>query len=120
MKTQLNEMQRMQQLAGLLTEAENNTTYYAVFNFHGDQPYYMIAKSAMEMLSRLNGYLKFTGDNFLYKMSDLEDSYYSGEILPSVISDDFAYVTKNPELFKKHLSYFPNVIEYKGLPTNEE
>jgi hypothetical protein len=36
MKIQLNEIKRMQQLAGLLTEAENNTTYYAVFNVLGE------------------------------------------------------------------------------------
>ena len=30
MKTQLNEIKRMQQLAGLLTEEEANTKYYAI------------------------------------------------------------------------------------------
>lgn len=98
-----------------LDEAENTPMYYAVFDFHGKQPFYMTSRSAMEMLSRLNGYIKATGNNFLYDMSDLEDSYYNSTLLPSVINDDFAMVTKNPEFFKKHLTYYPNAVEYKGL-----
>jgi hypothetical protein len=98
-----------------VNEVNSAPMYYAVFDFHGKQPFYMTSRSAMEMLSRLNGYLKAIGNNFLYKMSDLEDSYYKDQILPSVVNDDFAMVTKNPEFFKKHLTYYPNAVEYKGL-----
>ncbi len=48
-------------------------------------------------------------------MEDLQDDYYNGKLMPHVISDDFASVTKNAEEFKKDLSYYPNAIEYKGL-----
>lgn len=110
---------RMQQLAGLITEAENTPAYYAIFNFHGEQPYYMTSRSAIEMVSRLNGYLKSIGDNYTYEISDLQDDYYNGTLLPSVVSDDFTLITKNPEFFKKNLTYYPNAIEYKGLNTSE-
>ncbi len=99
--------------------SESDTPYYAVFDVHS-QPYYIIAKSASEMLSRLNGYIRAKAETnpeykFSYDMEDLQDDYYNGKLMPHVISDDFASVTKNAEEFKKDLSYYPNAIEYKGL-----
>lgn len=100
--------------------SESDAPYYAVFDFHSKQPHYIIAKSASEMLSRLNGYIRDKAETnpeykFSYDMEDLQDDYYNGKLMPHVISDDFASVTKNAEEFKKDLSYYPNAIEYKGL-----
>jgi hypothetical protein len=103
--------------------SESNTPYYAVFDVH-NQPYYIIAKSASEMLSRLNGYIRAKAETnpeykFSYDMEDLQDDYYNGKLMPHVISDDFASVTKNAEEFKQDLSYYPNAIEYKGLSEDD-
>ncbi len=100
--------------------SESDVPYYAVFDVHSKQPHYIIAKSASEMLSRLNGYIRAKAETnpeykFSYDMEDLQDDYYNGKLMPHVISDDFASVTKNAEEFKKDLSYYPNAIEYKGL-----
>ena len=105
--------------------SESNTPYYAVFDVHSEQPHYIIAKSASEMLSRLNGYIKAKAEtnpeyNFSYDMEDLQDDYYNGKLMPHVISDDFASVTKNAEEFKQDLSYYPNAIEYKGSQELDE
>ena len=104
--------------------SESNTPYYAVFDVHSEQPYYIIAKSASEMLSRLNGYIRAKAETnpeykFSYDMEDLQDDYYNGKLMPHVISDDFASVTKNAEEFKQDLSYYPNAIEYKGLSEDD-
>ncbi len=100
--------------------SESDVPYYAVFDVHSKQPHYIIAKSASEMLSRLNGYIRAKAETnpeykFSYGMEDLQDDYYNGKLMPHVISDDFASVTKNAEEFKKDLSYYPNAVEYKGL-----
>ncbi len=100
--------------------SESDVPYYAVFDVHSKQPHYIIAKSASEMLSRLNGYIRAKAETnpeykFSYDMEDLQDDYYNGKLMPHVISDDFASVTKNAEEFKQDLSYYPNAIEYKGL-----
>ena len=105
--------------------SKSDTPYYAIFDFHSKQQFYIIAKSASEMLSRLNGYIKAKAETnpeykFSYDMEDLQDDYYNGKLMPHVISDDFASVTKNAEEFKQDLSYYPNAIEYKGLQELDE
>jgi hypothetical protein len=105
--------------------SESDTPYYAVFDFYSKQQFYIIAKSASEMLSRLNGYIKAKSETnpeykFSYDMENLQDDYYNGKLMPSVISDDFATVTKNAEEFKQELSRFPNAIEYKGSQELDE
>jgi hypothetical protein len=105
--------------------SESDTSYYAVFDVHSKQPHYIIAKSASEMLSRLNGYIKAKAETnpeykFSYDMEDLQDDYYNGKLMPHVISDDFASVTKNAEEFKKDFSYYPNAIEYKDSKESQE
>jgi hypothetical protein len=110
---------------GIYTEADSTPAYYAIFDINSDPVYYMTARSAQEMLSRLNGYLKAKsasqlGYSFSYDMSDLTDDMYKGEILPHTITDDFAMVTKKPEVFKKDMSYYPRAIEYKGLNAMNE
>ncbi len=105
--------------------SESDTPYYAVFDFHSKQPHYIIAKSASEMLSRLNGYIRAKAETnpeykFSYDIESLQDDYYNGKLMPHVISDDFASVTKNAEEFKQDLSYYPNAIEYKGLEKSQE
>ena len=105
--------------------SESNTPYYAVFDFHSKQQFYIIAKSASEMLSRLNGYIRAKAETnpeykFSYDMEDLQDDYYNGKLMPHVISDDFASVTKNAEEFKQDLSRFPNAIEYKDSQELDE
>jgi len=103
---------------------ENDAKYYAIFDLNSDPIYYTTGKSAQEMLSLLNGYIKAKAKTnpaygFSYDMEDLQDDYYNGKVLATVISDDFALVTKNSLYFNKNLSNFPEAIEYKGVPTQE-
>jgi len=114
MKTQLNEMQRMQQLAGLLTEAEGNEMYYAIFNKLGElgdgYPLYFTTDSRENLVNILNKtYLEMTGEKRApYGLEDIEPHIYMGNRLDSFINDDWAFVTDDEEAFKSDLTLYPN------------
>jgi hypothetical protein len=119
MKTQLNEMHRMQQLAGLLTEEEGKTTYYAVFNVLGElgdgYPLYFTTDNKEDLVNTLNRtYIEMTGEKSLpYSLEDIEPHIYMGKRMSHFISDDWSSVTDNEEVFNKDLSYLPNAVALK-------
>ena len=111
MKQQINEIKRMQQLAGILKENQPTEKYYAVFNLLGDYndgvPFYTITDTKEEMVNKLNKiYLELTGEKQApYSIEDMEDDIYMGKKLDHFISDDWASVTNNEQVFKKDISY---------------
>lgn len=112
------EFKRMQKLAGLITENESSEKYYALFNIHGNPLYYVITDTKKEMLDILNNaYGELTGEkNEPYSMDDMEHDIYMDKKLPHFISDDWASVTDNKEVFdsdKRNLDTEPE--EYKEL-----
>jgi hypothetical protein len=114
MKTQLNEIKRMQQLAGLLVEEEANTKYYAVFNILGElgdgYPLYFETNDKEYLVNTLNRtYKEMTGEKYVpYSLETIEPDIYMGKRLSHFISDDWASVTDDEEAFKKDLSLYPN------------
>jgi hypothetical protein len=114
MKTQLNEIKRMQQLAGLLTEEEGKTTYYAVFNVLGElgdgHPLYFTTDNKEDLVNTLNRtYIEMTGEKSLpYSLEDIEPHIYMGKRMSHFISDDWSSVTDNEEVFNKDLNHLPN------------
>ena len=114
MKTQLNEIKRMQQLAGLLTEAEGNEMYYAIFNKLGElgdgYPLYFTTDSKEDLVNTLNRtYKEMTGEKYVpYSLENIEPDIYMGNRLDSFINDDWAFVTDDEEAFKSDLTLYPN------------
>jgi hypothetical protein len=121
MKTQLNEMQRMQQLAGLLTEAEANRKYYAIINtsnkYTSKSPLYFSTDSKEDMISTLNKlYKEMTGKNDTpytlddinpySKMNDFAGMSNMGN--SSYINDGWVSVDDNEADHKANLKDYPN------------
>lgn len=85
--------------------------YYAVFNLHGDfnngVPLYIITDTKEEMVNKLNKiYLELTGEKQApYSIEDMEDDVYMGKKLDHFISDDWASVTDNEQVFKNDISH---------------
>lgn len=91
---------------GLVNEnVEQPKKYYAVCNIQGEygEPLTLTANTKEEMLDSLNTvYLELTGETRApYSMEDLEDSFYNDEKLDHFISDDWASVTDNEEVFNR-------------------
>ena len=123
MKIPINEIKRMQQLAGIINEEENNQLekYYAIFNVHGDYnngtPLYLITNTKEEMIDKLNKiYTELTGEKYTpYSLSDMEPQIYMDKKLPHFISDDWASVTDNEQVFKKDIKNLKTIPEkYKN------
>ena len=89
---------------------EQPKKYYAVYNIQGKygKPLTLTANTKEEMLDRLNTiYLELTGETRApYGMEDFEDAFYNGKKLDHFISDDWASVTDNKEVFKKDIEIF--------------
>ena len=91
---------------------EQPKKYYAVYNIYGEfgdkKPLTLTANTKEEMLDRLNTtYLELTGETRApYSMEDFEDALYNGKKLDHFISDDWASVTDNKEVFKKDIEIF--------------
>jgi hypothetical protein len=114
---------RMQMLAGLITESqykqklneENEETYYAMCNVGENSqvsfddknpiPLKITIKtdSKEDMIEKLNAlYQETVGDAASgYTMNDLDDSHYTS----SYVSDDWAIVTKDVNLFNEYLDW---------------
>lgn len=103
----------MIKLYDILKEAKVVPTkkYYAIFNRLGDYndgvPFYTITNTKEEMVNKLNKiYLELTGEKEApYSIEDLEDKIYMGKKLDHFISDDWADVTDNEQVFKNDISY---------------
>ena len=121
MKTQLNEIKRMQQLAGLLTEAEANRKYYAIINtsnkYTSKSPLYFSTDSKEDMISTLNKlYKEMTGKNNspytlddinpYSKMNDFANMSNMGN--SSYIDDGWVIVDDNESDHKANLKNYPN------------
>ena len=99
----------MIKLYDILKEAKVVPTkkYYAVFNFLGDYndgvPFYTITNTKEEMVNKLNKiYLELTGEKQApYSIEDLDDN----RKLDHFISDDWANITDNEQVFKNDISY---------------
>ena len=89
---------------------EQPKKYYAVYNIQGEygEPLTLTANTKEEMLDRLNTtYLELTGETRApYGIEDFEDAFYNGKKLDHFISDDWASVTDNKEVFKKDIEIF--------------
>ena len=121
MKTQLNEIERMQQLAGLLTEAEANRKYYAIINtsnkYTSKSPLYFSTDSKEDMISTLNKlYKEMTGkNNSPYTLDDINPyskmndfAGMSNMAKYSYIDDGWVSVDDNEDGHKKNLKDYPN------------
>ena len=115
----ITEAKRLQELAGILTEYQSTENYYALFNLLGDYnngvPLYIITDTKEKMVDKLNKiYLELTGEKQApYSIEDMEDQIYMGKKLDHYISDDWASVTNNEQVFKndiKHLKKTPTKI----------
>jgi hypothetical protein len=89
---------------------EQPKKYYAVYNIQGEygKPLTLTANTKEEMLDGLNSkYLELTGETRApYGMEDFEDAFYNDKKLDHFISDDWASVTDNKEVFKKDIEIF--------------
>jgi hypothetical protein len=95
-----------------LNEAtEINKKYYAVYNILGDYgdgtPSTLTADTKEDMLDKLNKtYLELTGEKRApYSIEDFDDNnrMYMGKKLPHFISDDWASVTDDEQIFKQDI-----------------
>jgi hypothetical protein len=126
MKIQLNEIKRMQQLAGLLTEDNDgkrewdNAKYYAIINTsnkYTSQPPLYFSASGKDMISKLNMlYKEMTGKNNspytiddinpYSKMNDFAGMSRMAEY--SYIDDGWVSVDDSEFYHKKNLKNYPN------------
>ena len=105
-----------------MKEAEGeNEKFYAVIDIY-DNPRSLKANSKEEMLSMLNKtYKESTGEEYIpYSISDLEDDIYMGKKLDHVISDDWASVTKNKNVFEKDLELAQQHHSSRGIKRMQE
>lgn len=90
----INEARRMQQLAGLIKEDIQQEKYYAVIDIHGN-PRTLETNSKEEMVISLNQEL---GSNE-YSLEDMNDDVKNQEGYDHYISDDWAMVTNDIDVF---------------------
>jgi hypothetical protein len=113
----INEIKRMQQLAGLNEAFIDMPEYYAVINPYGesdDPPLYIITNSKADMIHKLNSAINYfrskeTEDprkwNFSYDISDLDEEarIINGQVFNHYIWDDWTSVTDDEDVFNKEI-----------------
>jgi len=116
------EFLKMQKTAGIITEGQyreklaedDSKKYYAVINIL-DQPSYFMTDTKEEMLDMLNkAYKDSTGETYVpYSIEDFNDEnrMYMDEQLPHFISDDWASVTDDQQVFDTDI----NNLKSQGL-----
>lgn len=116
------EFLKMQKTAGIITEGQyreklaedDSKKYYAVINIL-NQPSYFMTDTKEEMLDMLNkAYKDSTGETYVpYSIEDFNDEnrMYMNKLLPHFISDDWASVTDNQQVFDTDI----NNLKSQGL-----
>ena len=112
----------MQKTAGIITEGQyreklaedDSKKYYAVINIL-NQPSYFMTDTKEEMLDMLNkAYKDSTGETYVpYSIEDFneENRMYMNKLLPHFISDDWASVTDDQQVFDTDI----NNLKSQGL-----
>jgi hypothetical protein len=110
MKQYINEIKRMQQLAGINEIKVIVPKYYALFNvykYYNKPPMYIIAGSKEEMIEQLNSAIEYFKSletenpnkwTFKYDINDLDEV---GTNSDTYIYDDWALVTNNIDIFNE-------------------
>ena len=116
------EFLKMQKTAGIITEGQyreklaedDSKKYYAVINIL-NQPSYFMTDTKEEMLDMLNkAYKDSTGETYVpYSIEDFneENRMYMNKLLPHFISDDWASVTDDQQVFDTDI----NNLKSQGL-----